>query len=135
MITSQPFDLRLEKVGLGTKGGKAKVVVTLMGIGGAMILTFYKGVEINIWPTKFDLLHRAVPPLGEHASHIVGPLLAIASGFSIAIVLITALIAMMGSLQGIVYAPCMERDWSQWKLGRDIRLFTVAWLLPQYVVL
>lgn len=32
---------------------------TLMGIGGAMILTFYKGVEIDIWSTHVDLLHRS----------------------------------------------------------------------------
>lgn len=32
---------------------------TLMGIGGAMILTFYKGVEIDIWSTPVDLLHRS----------------------------------------------------------------------------
>ncbi|KAK3009491.1 hypothetical protein RJ639_013856, partial [Escallonia herrerae] len=140
---------RLEKVGLGTKTGKAKVVGTLMGIGGAMLLTFYKGVEINIWPTKFNLLHHGQHGGGHAASshreptdHIVGPLLAIASCFSIALGLMfqaklskrypchyssTALIAVMGSLQGVIFALCMERDWSQWRLGWDIRLFTVAY--------
>ncbi|KAG4967814.1 hypothetical protein JHK87_033465 [Glycine soja] len=34
---------------MGTSAGKAKVVGTVMGIGGAMMLTFYKNIEINIW--------------------------------------------------------------------------------------
>lgn len=39
----------------------------------------------------------------------------------------TALMCIMGSIQGIVYALCMEKDWNQWKLGWGIRLLTVAY--------
>ncbi|KAG7968413.1 hypothetical protein I3843_08G152800 [Carya illinoinensis] len=48
----------LERLGLGTTAGKAKVLGTLMGIGGAMLLTFYKGPEINIWLTNVNLLRH-----------------------------------------------------------------------------
>ncbi|KAA8536508.1 hypothetical protein F0562_028986 [Nyssa sinensis] len=55
-VLAIPFGL--ERLSLGTMAGKAKVMGTLMGIGGAMLLTFYKGVEINIWSTHLDLLHH-----------------------------------------------------------------------------
>ncbi|KAL0375961.1 UNVERIFIED_CONTAM: WAT1-related protein [Sesamum calycinum] len=39
---------------------------------------------------------------------------------------ITAMITVWGSIQSVTVALCMERDWSNWKLGWDIRLLTVA---------
>ncbi|KVI01792.1 Drug/metabolite transporter [Cynara cardunculus var. scolymus] len=72
---------RLESVNLGQMGGKAKVIGTLMGVGGAMLLTFYKGPSINIWSTHFHLLPKRVQPrVGDVASthqnsfndHIIG---------------------------------------------------------------
>ncbi|KAL9451342.1 hypothetical protein AB3S75_012993 [Citrus x aurantiifolia] len=33
----------------------------------------------------------------------------------------------MGAIQAVVFALCMEKDWSQWKLGWNIRLLTVAY--------
>ncbi|XP_042495173.1 WAT1-related protein At1g09380-like [Macadamia integrifolia] len=49
--------LRQERLGIQTLVGKAKLVGTAIGIGGAMVLTFYKGEEINILSTKVDLTH------------------------------------------------------------------------------
>lgn len=39
----------------------------------------------------------------------------------------TALMCVMGAIQAVVFALCMEKDWSQWKLGWNIRLLTVAY--------
>ena len=39
----------------------------------------------------------------------------------------TALMSIMGTVQAFVFALCMERDWSQWKLGWNIRLLTVSY--------
>lgn len=39
----------------------------------------------------------------------------------------TALMSIMGTIQAVVFAICMERDWSQWKLGSNIRLLTVSY--------
>jgi len=39
----------------------------------------------------------------------------------------TALISFWASLVSIVLALCFERDLSQWKLGWNIRLLTVAY--------
>lgn len=40
----------------------------------------------------------------------------------------TALMCTMGSIQGSVIAICTEKDWSQWKLGWNVRLLAVAFV-------
>ncbi|XP_022762098.1 WAT1-related protein At1g68170-like [Durio zibethinus] len=138
--------LRMEKLAFGTMAGKAKVFGTLIGLGGAMLLTFYKGVQINIWPTHFDLVHHGGHgPSSSHpgsANTLSGALLAFACCITYALWLIiqakmskkfpcpyssTALMCTMGAMQSVVYAVCLERDWSQWKLDWNIRLLTVAY--------
>ncbi|XP_022855088.1 WAT1-related protein At1g25270-like isoform X1 [Olea europaea var. sylvestris] len=141
---------KLEKLELSTKAGKAKVVGTFMGIGGAMILTFYKGYEINIWSTHLDLLKNNKNQVGHvTASHktpinqVLGPLFALASCVSVAFSLIvqakmskvypchyssTALVSVMGTIQAFIYALSMERDWNQWKLGWNLRLLSAAYM-------
>ncbi|XP_057990634.1 WAT1-related protein At1g25270-like [Hevea brasiliensis] len=129
----------LEKVGLKTPAGKAKLVGTVMGIGGAMLFTFYKGSEINIWRTQIDLLKH------YHSSHghpALGCLLAMGTCFSNASWLIiqakmserypypyssTMLMSFMASIQAVVFALSVEKDWSQWKLGWNIMLLTAAY--------
>lgn len=39
----------------------------------------------------------------------------------------TALMSIMGAIQSVIYALCTEKDWSQWKLGWNIKLLTVAY--------
>ncbi|CAL1385492.1 unnamed protein product [Linum trigynum] len=138
---------RIERLGLGSVGGKAKLVGTLIGIGGAMLLTLYKGAVIDIWSTHVDLLHSPPHSAGghvaaEHQNRGLGALFAIGSCCSYALWLIvqakmgekypcpysaTALMCVMGSIQAIVYALCSERDWNQWKLGWNVRLLSVAY--------
>ncbi|GAV84353.1 EamA domain-containing protein [Cephalotus follicularis] len=136
----------MEKLALRTLSGKAKVLGTLTGIGGAMLLTFYKGVQINIWSTHVDLLKHDHPHGGHVATHTgnpgLGTIFLVASCSSFALWLIvqtkmslnypcqyssTVLMSLMGSIQSSVFAFCVERDWSQWKLGWNIRLFTVVY--------
>jgi len=38
-----------------------------------------------------------------------------------------ALMSIMGAIQANIFTLCVERDWSQWKLGFNIRLLTVAY--------
>ncbi|MBA0562251.1 hypothetical protein Golob_007311 [Gossypium lobatum] len=136
--------LGLEKLAFGTMVGKAKVFGTLTGIGGAMLLTFYKGVEVNVWPTHLELLNHGPPASHPAASSksLLGLLLAFACCISYTFWLLiqakmsknypcpyssTALMCIMGAMQSVGYALCLERDWSQWKLGFNIRLLTVAY--------
>ncbi|CAL5438762.1 unnamed protein product [Camellia sinensis] len=112
----------LERLGFGTTAGKAKVLGTLICIGGAMLLTFYKGTEIDIFSTNINLLHKSQPHRGGHvaSSHEeggdLGALLIVCCCFSAAARLI---------VQAVVVRLRMERDWNQWKLGWNIRLLTV----------
>lgn len=81
----------MERLNLRTAAGKAKIVGTLIGIGGAMVLTFVKGVHIEFGSFHLNLLH---PPNGTHAhattgAHtLLGSLCALASGISYALWLI-----------------------------------------------
>ncbi|KAI6678637.1 hypothetical protein NL676_039433 [Syzygium grande] len=71
----------LEKARLRTVAGKAKVAGTLMGIGGAMLLTFYKGVEVNLWSTHVNLLrHVASTQQGQEGSSNLPPGIAFGRG-------------------------------------------------------
>ncbi|KAL4302193.1 hypothetical protein GQ457_10G023460 [Hibiscus cannabinus] len=139
------ISIGLEKLALRTMAGKAKVVGTVIGIGGAMLLTFYKGLQFSI-STHIDLR-----PNGHHGSnsshapsshHLLGALLAFICCICYAIWMnlqakmsekypcyysSTALTCLFGAVQSVVYALCVERDTSQWKLGWDIRFLTVAY--------
>ncbi|KAF9610401.1 hypothetical protein IFM89_022312 [Coptis chinensis] len=137
----------LERLCIRTLGGKAKILGTLVGIGGAMLLTFYKGIEINLWSTHLIQLHDHRQSHGadshvETGNRILGALLAVGSCLSYATWLIiqtkmsekypyqyssTALMCVMASIQATLFAICIEKDWSQWKLGWNIRLLTVAY--------
>ncbi|KAK8567880.1 hypothetical protein V6N13_105827 [Hibiscus sabdariffa] len=44
----------------------------------------------------------------------------------------TALTCLFGAVQSVVYALCVERDMSRWKLGWNIRLLTVAYLIKGF---
>ncbi|EOX97422.1 Mtn21-like protein [Theobroma cacao] len=135
----------LEKLAFGTMAGRAKVLGTVIGIGGAMLLTFYKGFQINMGSKHLDLLRHGRHGASSHAGsahHLLGALLALCSCISYALWLniqakmsekypcyysSTALICIMGAIQAVVFALCTEKDRSQWKLGWNIRLLTVAY--------
>ncbi|GLT41953.1 hypothetical protein SLA2020_159780 [Shorea laevis] len=139
---------RMEKLCLNTMSGKAKVMGTLIGLGGAMLFTFYKGIQLNILSTHLDLLHRQATAGLAASSHAASPnyalgaLAALGSCITYALWLIvqtkmtekypchytnTALMCVMGAIQSLVYALCTDKDWSQWRLGWNVRLLTVAY--------
>jgi len=72
---------------IGTLTGKAKIVGTLMGISGAMILTFYKSIEINLWSTHINLLKHQQPK-NVSTDNILGSSLALGTCISYSIWLI-----------------------------------------------
>ncbi|CAJ2678022.1 unnamed protein product [Trifolium pratense] len=150
---------RLEKLNWGVVEGKVKVIGTLIGIVGAMVVIFYKGVEINIWSSNINLMHQhhnqnglLEPKHKDFTNKILGVPCAIASICSFSLWLIvqaklneeypchhscSALMCTMGAIQAIVVALCVDRDWTEWKLGYDIRLFTVAFsgIVPSGLVI
>ncbi|XP_074584144.1 WAT1-related protein At1g68170-like [Curcuma longa] len=134
---------RLERLEIRSISGQAKIFGTLTGVGGAMLLTFYKGVAISIWPTQIDLLdsHRNAANQGS-SDHVRGSVLAIMCCLSYAVWLIiqakiskvypchyssTALLCLMAAVQSVAYAFCVERNMSIWKMGFDVRFLAVAY--------
>uniref|UniRef100_A0A7N1A7Y4 WAT1-related protein n=1 Tax=Kalanchoe fedtschenkoi TaxID=63787 RepID=A0A7N1A7Y4_KALFE len=73
---------RMEKLSLRTMAGKLKLAGAAVGILGAMTLTFYKGVEFDIWNTHIDLMKIVGRGGGSSASvqphssnHLLGAVL------------------------------------------------------------
>ncbi|OIT32182.1 PREDICTED: WAT1-related protein At1g68170-like isoform X1 [Nicotiana attenuata] len=138
--------LRFENLSFEKASGKAKVMGTMICIGGAMVLTLYKGIEVHMWPIKIDLLHHSNEAMSHKklpATFALGIVLAITSCicYSLWIVLLakvsknypchyssTALMSLMGSIQSVIFALCFDRESAQWKLGWNRRLFVVVYL-------
>ncbi|VFQ76333.1 unnamed protein product [Cuscuta campestris] len=133
---------RLERLGWKTASGKAKVLGTVFGIGGAMLLTFYKGPELNLWRTNIHLLHSSPHNSNVQSKPLLGTLLALIGCVCYSCWLIlqakaaerfpcpysfTALTMVFGSVQAFIYAICRERDLREWKLGWNIRLLAAAY--------
>ncbi|KAI9107344.1 hypothetical protein K1719_021732 [Acacia pycnantha] len=126
-LMALPFGL--ESLNLGEAAGWAKMVGTIAGIGGAMIMTFVKGPRVHIFHSHMNIRHH---PRHAHValSHESTALIcAIASCFSYAIWLIiqgvmsktaseypshltnTALMSTMAAIQSTAFGLCVERDW------------------------
>ncbi|MCD7455923.1 hypothetical protein HAX54_030172 [Datura stramonium] len=141
--------LRFENLSFDKVSGKAKVMGTIICVGGAMVLTLYKGIDVHMWPIKIGLLHHAKEAaaheklVGESGTFALGIVLAVTSCicYSLWIVLLakvstnypchyssTALMSLMGSIQSVLFALCFDRQVSQWRLGWDRRLFVVLYL-------
>lgn len=133
-----------ERLNFQTAAGKAKVLGTITGIGGAMLLTFLKGVKIDIWTFHVNLLRKGNNgTLNDNSgSKLLGIFFGLGSCFCFALWLIiqakmskeyqghyssTALMSLMGAIQATVFALCVEKDWNQWRLGWSIRLLTSAY--------
>ncbi|EOX92385.1 hypothetical protein QUC31_003615 [Theobroma cacao] len=138
--------LRLESLGIRKLAGQAKLVGIFLSIGGAMILTFYKGEEINLWSTNINIAqHGADQATRKHAllgNQVLGSLLALAACVSFAIWYIiqakisenypyiyssTVLMCIAASVQATIYTIIAERNWSAWKLGWNIRLLSAVY--------
>uniref|UniRef100_M4E7L1 WAT1-related protein n=2 Tax=Brassica campestris TaxID=3711 RepID=M4E7L1_BRACM len=139
---------RIETLRLGTNEGRAKLVGTLLGAGGALVFVFYKGVEIHIWSTHVDLLKNsnAGQSSGQatenHHISIPGVLMVFGCNVSFSLWLIlqakigdqlggsywnVSLMNAMGSLVCMIVALCSERNWKQWRLGWNISLLATVY--------
>ncbi|KAK6922862.1 hypothetical protein RJ641_011166, partial [Dillenia turbinata] len=72
---------RVEKLGIGTPAGKAKVLGTLVSLGGAMLLSFYKGLKFDFWSVNVHILkcHDVAKSQGMPNNQVLGLLLGIIS--------------------------------------------------------
>lgn len=138
---------RSETLKLWKPTGQAKLLGTLVGIFGAMLLTFYKGPEITILRR---LSHpRLVHSTKDYHSHppstghqVLGSFLGIISCFSCATWFviqakvgevypchysIAAMVCLFGAIQSTIVAICVNTDMEHWRLGLNIRLYSSAY--------
>ncbi|KAG8043987.1 hypothetical protein GUJ93_ZPchr0458g22620 [Zizania palustris] len=140
---------RYETFAIRAAAGQAKLAGTLLGVSGAMLLTFYKGADITPWHTHLDLiasLTRNAAAAGHPGSapgdRLTGSMLLIGSCFFYAVWLIlqakvsreypfhytsTALMCVMSGAQSAAFALCFDREAAQWRLGLDVRLVSVLY--------
>ncbi|CAK9138522.1 unnamed protein product, partial [Ilex paraguariensis] len=124
---------RLESVGIKRRPGQAKVLGTLVCVGGAMLLSFYHGPVIPIGEStihwKYAEKMANVNP-ATHTNFILGPLLLIASSVSWAARMSTkypapysssALMCLMASFQCVIIGFGVKREASAWALSPSIR--------------
>ncbi|MED6119555.1 hypothetical protein PIB30_012743 [Stylosanthes scabra] len=139
--------IRMERLNLGSAGGHAKIIGTVIGLGGAMLLTFLKGPEIHTpFHTNLLLHHKnntsTIASSGGSGRWVLGSVCALGCGITYALWLIiqgkmserypsyyssAALMSLWSALLSTVFALSVEKDWSQWRLGWNIRLLTVAY--------
>ncbi|KAF9608438.1 hypothetical protein IFM89_009804, partial [Coptis chinensis] len=121
---------RLEKVKIKSIHSQAKIAGTIVSLGGAMIMTLYKGPIIDmVWSTRENHSGSTSISTSTAQNWFVGTLMLLGScttwsGFFIlqsitlkeypAELSLTSLIVFMGVIQGGVVALVMERDFSAW---------------------
>ncbi|XP_023534831.1 WAT1-related protein At4g08300-like [Cucurbita pepo subsp. pepo] len=134
---------RLERVNFKKVRSIAKVVGTLVTIGGAMVMTLYKGPIVDIFHGQGR--HAAHQSNGSESSDqhwVLGTLMLLGSivgwsGFFIlqsftlkkypAELSLTALICIAGTVEGSIVTLIMERDMSVWVIGWDSRLLAAVY--------
>ncbi|PUZ49621.1 hypothetical protein GQ55_7G341000 [Panicum hallii var. hallii] len=133
---------RYERLAIRSLSGQAKVAGTFLGIGGAMLLTFYKGVDITPWHSHVNLVAAHQQQTPAATNYAMGSLLCTVSCFFYALWLIiqaklgreypfpyssTALMCLMTTLQSSAFALCFDRDVAQWRLRFDVRLLSAVY--------
>ncbi|KAL4202223.1 hypothetical protein AMTRI_Chr02g220020 [Amborella trichopoda] len=141
-VLAVPF--RMETVGLKTLAAHAKIWGTVMCVGGAMLMTFYKGVIV---PLKSSGIHLKYSDSKSDNSidaqeMILGSFFVVLSCLAWAIWFLiqakmsktfvapyttTAITSSMASIQCAVITSIVERDISAWALGWNIRLLVVLY--------
>ncbi|KAM3736111.1 hypothetical protein ACB098_10G139000 [Castanea mollissima] len=133
---------RQESVGIKSKPGQAKVIGTIICIGGALLLSFYHGHTIGIsepsmhW-TYAENMEKNSSTSSSHGNAIIGPLLLIASSLSWSVWFIiqarmnkifpapytsTTLMCFMASIECGIIALCAKHDISAWSLSNPMWL-------------
>ncbi|KAF5740312.1 WAT1-related protein [Tripterygium wilfordii] len=133
---------RLESVNLKKIYSVAKVIGTIITVSGALVMTLYRGPIIDFLHRREHIHHETNSESSNHQHHLAGTLMLLGSvtGWSGFFVLqsftlkkypaelsLTALVCLMGVVEGTVVTLIMERDMSVWKIGFDSRLIAAVY--------
>ncbi|XP_020213131.1 WAT1-related protein At4g08290 [Cajanus cajan] len=129
--------LRLERVNLKELRSQAKVIGTLVTFAGALLMTLYKGSEINLFNHPNSTHHESHSQQG-HKNWVTGTLflclgcLAWSSFYILQSITVkrypaelslSSLICLMGALQSAVVALIADRNPRAWAIGFDFTLY------------
>ncbi|KAF6149399.1 hypothetical protein GIB67_016937 [Kingdonia uniflora] len=134
---------RMENVNLKKVRCQAKVVGTIVTVGGAMLMTLYKGPVMNLFWAKHEDLHTSGGSNGSSDKDwFKGSILLIIATLAWAALFIlqsitlkkypahlslTTLICFVGTLQSIAVTFVMEHKMSVWSIGWDMNLLAAAY--------
>ncbi|XP_022958775.1 WAT1-related protein At4g08300-like isoform X1 [Cucurbita moschata] len=132
---------KLEVVDLRNPRGIAKVLGTLVSLGGAMVMTFYKGPIIrNLWHPLIHMQHTATHHV--HENWLKGSVLTVSSCISWALSYImqaftlkrypaqlslTTWMNLIGAAQTGVFALLTQHKPGVWKVGINIDLWCIIY--------
>ncbi|TVU38297.1 hypothetical protein EJB05_11659, partial [Eragrostis curvula] len=137
--------LRSEKLVLAKWPGKMKLLGTVVCVGGAMVVSMFKGRLLHLWSTnllRYSQAASAESPNGLHHDMAIGTLFLCGSCLSYGLwfavqarlakvfpskYLVTTLTCLLGSLQSIVIGIFLNHDISKWKIKWDLQLLTVVY--------
>ncbi|GLJ11772.1 hypothetical protein SUGI_0176690 [Cryptomeria japonica] len=134
--------LRMEEVGLKDVRNQAKIVGTLVSVGGAMILIFYKGPILHMLWTLHNNSKEKKYTKVEDKDWIKGSLMLLVSClcFTTFYILqtriikgyhaqlsITTLICLVGTIEALTTTFIFERDISIWTLKWNVNLVAVIY--------
>lgn len=134
---------RMEKVNIKNLRSQAKILGTIVSVGGAMLMTLYEGPIVPMpWSPHHHSHETSETAAISNKNLITGSLLVIAAtlAWSALFILQTAvlkkysaqlslstLICFFGTLQAAVLGAAMVRHPSDWKLGWDINLLAAVY--------
>ncbi|XP_047047460.1 WAT1-related protein At1g09380-like [Lolium rigidum] len=137
--------LKMEPVRVQTPAGQAKVVGTLVCVGGSMIMPFYKGPLLKLWASPIHWRYAehttgaAAPPTNSG----LGDLLIILSAVAWAAWLImqnktsedfsapytsTTIMSLIVSAESAGVSAAVDRSLSVWNIGLGINLYSVLYM-------
>ncbi|XP_031502882.1 WAT1-related protein At2g39510-like [Nymphaea colorata] len=129
---------RMEKLDVTSRRGAAKVVGTVASLGGAMIMSLYKGQAIKrLWGALLS-----IPGTTVHEDWVKGSILTIASCFAWAVwfvmqastlkrypaqLSLTTWMSFFGAAQSAVYTAFIEQKPQAWMIGFNINFWAIIY--------
>lgn len=145
---------RMEKIDMKKVRCQAKLIGTVVTVGGAMLMTLYKGQLIHFFWTHYNMHHpnpgNYAPPSSGDKDWVKGSVLLIiatlawASFFILQAVTsraypaqlsLTSLVCFMGTLQSTVVTLVMEHKASAWSIGWDMNLLAAAYAVNLFLLI
>ncbi|KAM7504945.1 hypothetical protein LguiB_003849 [Lonicera macranthoides] len=129
--------LRIEKLRLGTKVGKIKMVGAILCLTGALTMSLYKGKSFHIsshQSTSHVNMKKASINQTRGTLFLVTSILSYGFWFIVQVKLFkvfpykycaTLLVCIIASLQQLAIGLCIDRSKKAWKLGWNLQLITI----------